>query len=104
SSLLRNIRGRRQDGSEFFVEISLSGMNINGVHYVLASTSDVTERKLAETELERYRNNLETLVEERTAQLSELYNRAPCGYHSLDADGVVVNINDTELGWLGYSR
>ncbi|HXE41218.1 MAG TPA: response regulator, partial [Azonexus sp.] len=104
SSLLRNIRGRRQDGSEFFVEISLSGMNINGVHYVLASTSDVTERKLAETELERYRNNLETLVEERTAQLSELYNRAPCGYHSLDADGVFVNINDTELGWLGYSR
>ncbi|HXE40028.1 MAG TPA: CheR family methyltransferase, partial [Azonexus sp.] len=104
SSLLRNIRGRRQDGSEFFVEISLSGMNINGVHYVLASTADVTERKLAEAELEQYRNKLETLVEERTIQLSELYNRAPCGYHSLNADGVFVSINDTELGWLGYTR
>ena len=32
------------------------------------------------------------------------YNDAPCGFHSLDKDGVFVRVNDTELGWLGYTR
>ncbi|QGM44793.1 GGDEF domain-containing protein [Methylocystis heyeri] len=34
----------------------------------------------------------------------DLYNNAPCGYHSLDPHGTVLLMNDTELGWLGYSR
>ncbi|MBF0484177.1 MAG: PAS domain S-box protein [Candidatus Omnitrophica bacterium] len=34
----------------------------------------------------------------------DLYNNSPCGYHSLNKDGVVVRINDTELSWLGYTR
>ena len=39
-----------------------------------------------------------------TAQLLDLYEHAPCGFHSLDANGVFLYINDTELGWLGYTR
>lgn len=38
------------------------------------------------------------------AELRDLYENAPCGYHSLDAEGRVVRINDTELAWLGYTR
>ena len=38
------------------------------------------------------------------AELEDLYNNAPCGYHSLDADGLFVRVNDTELNWLGYAR
>lgn len=34
----------------------------------------------------------------------DLYNEAPCGYHSLDARGVFISVNDTELRWLGYTR
>jgi PAS domain S-box-containing protein len=37
-------------------------------------------------------------------EMQDLYNRAPCGYQSLDPDGTFVRINDTELSWLGYSR
>ncbi|MGL5831790.1 MAG: PAS domain S-box protein [Waterburya sp.] len=37
-------------------------------------------------------------------ELEELYNNAPCGYHSLDSEGKVVRINDTELQMLGYNR
>ena len=37
-------------------------------------------------------------------ELHELYHNAPFGYHSLDATGVILEINDTELGWLGYAR
>ena len=56
-------------------------------------------------------SNLESKIEERTtelknayAEVSDLYNNAPCGYHSLDKNGYFVQINDTELNWLGYSR
>ena len=37
-------------------------------------------------------------------EIRDLYNRAPCGYHSVDKDGVYVQVNDTELSWLGYAR
>ncbi len=37
-------------------------------------------------------------------QLNDLYQNAPCAYHSLDADGVFVQINDTGLKWLGRTR
>jgi PAS domain S-box-containing protein len=37
-------------------------------------------------------------------ELRDLYDNAPCGYHSCDADGVVTHMNNTELGWLGYTR
>ncbi|MGH9394077.1 MAG: PAS domain S-box protein, partial [Terriglobales bacterium] len=37
-------------------------------------------------------------------EISDLYHHAPCGYHSLDAEGKFVKINDTELAWLGYKR
>lgn len=36
--------------------------------------------------------------------LSDLYENAPCGYHSLGPDGTILKINDTELRWLGYQR
>ena len=38
------------------------------------------------------------------ASFQDLYNNAPCGYHSLDKDANFIAINDTELSWLGYSR
>ncbi|GAB4227185.1 MAG: hypothetical protein Kow00121_55790 [Elainellaceae cyanobacterium] len=46
----------------------------------------------------------EFAVEQYTQEFEDLYNHAPCGYHSLDIDGIFIQINDTELKWLGYSR
>jgi len=37
-------------------------------------------------------------------ELLNLFDNAPCGYHSLDAHGYFVNINKTLLGWLGYQK
>lgn len=54
---------------------------------------DVTERKIAEIKLRKYADDI-----------SDLYNNAPCGYHSISADGSFLRINDTELKWLGYAR
>ncbi|MEL0628565.1 diguanylate cyclase [Psychromonas aquatilis] len=37
-------------------------------------------------------------------QLTDLYENAPCGYHSLDKNGTIIKINKTELEWLGYTK
>jgi len=60
---------------------------------VVSVIRDISERKQAEEAREQY-----------VAEIHDLYNNAPCGYHSLNAEGVVLQINDTELKWLGYTR
>jgi PAS domain S-box-containing protein len=69
------------------------------------------ENRLQQELLQKAHNELERRVAERTEELRasneiimDLYNNAPCGYHSLDKDGFFILINDTELRWLGYSR
>jgi PAS domain S-box-containing protein len=47
---------------------------------------------------------LEQGIADRTLELDDLYNLAPCGYHSLNAAGEIMRVNDTELKWLGYAR
>lgn len=54
---------------------------------------EISERSKAEADLQR-----------STDEVRYLYDNAPCGYHSLDKDGVMIRINDTELRWLGFSR
>ncbi|MBD2110255.1 MULTISPECIES: PAS domain S-box protein [Cyanophyceae] len=49
------------------------------------------------------RQLIATTAAQRVA-IDNLYHQAPCGYHSLDSNGVFIEINDTELGWLGYER
>ena len=38
-----------------------------------------------------------------TRWVMDLYEHAPCGFHSLDANGIFLHVNDTELNWLGYT-
>ncbi|MGB6064130.1 MAG: PAS domain S-box protein [Desulfomonilaceae bacterium] len=64
--------------------------SVEGLIFVLL---EVTERKRAEDERAS-----------AAKEIKDLYNNAPCGYHSLDSNGVFVRINDTELSWLGYTR
>jgi PAS domain S-box-containing protein len=54
---------------------------------------DVTERRLTEA-----------VLHQTLAELDDLYEHAPCGYHSLDAEGRIIRINKTELDWLGYDH
>lgn len=61
--------------------------------YLVTHVVDVTRRREEERERER-----------AAAEILDLYDNAPCGYHSLDGDGVFLRVNATELAWLGYRR
>lgn len=63
------------------------------VTQILGTAIEITGRKRIEADLQK-----------SAAELHDLYNNAPCAYHSLNEAGVIVQINDTELRWLGYSR
>ena len=61
--------------------------------YLLGISEDITERR-----------RMEASLRESEVRFRQLYHEAPCGYHSLDGAGVYVEINNTELKWLGYTR
>jgi len=52
----------------------------------------------------RLQSEAAAALRRQSDEIKDLYNRAPCGYHSLDDEGRFVAINDTELAWLGYAR
>jgi len=86
-------RHRKKDESIIDVEITARDIVFQDRPSRLVLASDVTARKRAEEALQKY-----------AADIEDLYNNAPCGYHSLDDTGRFVRINDTELSWLGYAR
>lgn len=95
SSLKRRMEltAQHRDGREFPVEMAISAVRTRTGYIANAFLKDISERRAAE---ERLKTTL--------SDISDLYNNAPCGYHSLDPDGVLIRINDTELEWLGYTR
>jgi diguanylate cyclase (GGDEF)-like protein/PAS domain S-box-containing protein len=54
---------------------------------------DITERK-----------RLALRLGEATDRLQDLYDHAPCGYHSIGPDGRFMQINDVALSWLECPR
>ncbi len=86
-------RALRLGGTAFDAEISLAPVNRSdkAVSSLVCIVRDVSERKQAQDALAKY-----------VAEVYDLYHYAPTGYHSLDKDGTIIRINNTELIWLGY--
>ncbi|HXG39779.1 MAG TPA: ATP-binding protein [Candidatus Limnocylindrales bacterium] len=51
---------------------------------------------------EQERRRATEALREALREATDLYDNAPCGYHSLDAEGRFVRVNATECRWLGY--
>ncbi|EHR71183.1 PAS domain S-box [Burkholderiales bacterium JOSHI_001] len=60
---------------------------------LVGAFQDITQRK-----------ELELQLAAASARVLDLYDNAPCGYHSLDEQGRFLHINATALGWLGCTR
>ena len=100
------------------VEVHLTPIESGRTTLLFSIVNDVTARRKAEQVLEQHSQSLESLVRSRTDELaranerltrhaqaiSDLYDNAPCGYHSLAPDGTILEVNATELALLGYAR
>ena len=71
---------------------------------VFAAIAYVAAKIRSESLATQQKRKIEEDLIQRAGEVHDLYNNAPCGYHSLDQDGAIVRINDTELAWLGYAR
>ncbi len=89
--------------SRFLTILGLSGIVILCtlvIRHLLRQHELIKELKQANDNETEARLNIERI----SAETQDLYNNAPCGYHSLDENARIVAINDTELKWLGYTR
>lgn len=66
---------RKKDGTVFPVEISSSSFVLPGGRVLCGVARDITERRKVEEELGKYRDHLEELVNERTAELEKVNDR-----------------------------
>ncbi len=83
-------KGREKDISAVVRKRFNSKGGLTGIYGTL---HDVTETRHAEQ-----------AVREKEEQIFDLYNNAPCGYYSTDANGHITDINNAMLRWLGYSK
>jgi diguanylate cyclase (GGDEF)-like protein/PAS domain S-box-containing protein len=86
----------KPDGTLTWISVNTQAIAVPGAaapQAVVSTFHDITQRRLAEQS-----------VRAHAEEIADLYNRAPCGYHSLDENAVIVRINDTELNWLGRTR
>lgn len=99
----QSFEGERElpGGYRFYASISYTPYAENGsIQGLIIQIIDISERKKSEDQVAEANARLRHAL----ARSQSLYNDAPCGYHSINADGVFVAINDTELQWLGYTR
>ena len=82
----------KQDGEVIWTSVSAVPVAFPDWKVVVV-TSDITERKVAEEALR-----------ESEERLRRLYQQAPLGYQSLNAEGCFIDVNRAWLDLLGYSR
>ncbi len=91
-----NVEARRwkKDGSPIDISISTAPLHdFRGkVIGIMSVSADITDRKRTEEALE-----------ESQKKFQDLFNDAPMGYHEIDSQGFITNVNHTELEMLGYS-
>jgi PAS domain S-box-containing protein len=87
-------RFRRKDGSWITLETTARNyLDIPDLEGILVCSRDVTRHV-----------ELETTLRKSAEESAALFENAPCGYHAVDASGVYVRVNDTELRWLQRAR
>ncbi|MFM8319903.1 MAG: histidine kinase dimerization/phospho-acceptor domain-containing protein [Chloroflexota bacterium] len=95
-------RFAERDVRALSVLANMAAVAVQNARLYETAQREVAERKLAENALQELNHTLEQRVLLRTAELQDLYDNAPVGYHALDSEGRLTMVNRTELDWLGY--
>lgn len=72
SSNIREVTGKRKDGSEFPIELKLNHINLHGDNLFIGIVRDITLQKHAKENLLRSNELLESKVKERTLELNKI--------------------------------
>lgn len=70
-----NLQAVKKNGESFPVEVSLTFFETDGRRQIVSFVNDITERKKAEDDLLRLKDDLENKVAERTAQIREMLEK-----------------------------
>ena len=101
-TMKQEVEGLRKDGTIYPVELTVSEVDLGDQRLFTGVLRDITDRKLAEEELEQRRRHLEVLVEQRTVRLKdaneELRRFAYIVSHDLRAPLVNIKGFAVELG------
>ena len=92
----------RADGEHFFAEVLLTPMTFGERNLLHVVWRDITEKKRAGVELDRYRQELETLVAHRTAALQASSERLAHTQFAMDRAGIGIAWSSPETGQFLY--
>lgn len=101
----------RSDGTQLYVLVQPYQVNLASGRFVVAVVRDISRRKQAEIEIERHRENLERIVEERTGELKASEDRfrfyfeyAPDAFYLINGQGTILDGNRAAEKLVGYPR
>ena len=87
-------RIKRKDGNWIWShDRAVTTYEKDGILYADGVFSDITKRKRADESLRKSENRFQ-----------ELWDDAPVGYHTLDTNGIITRVNETEAKMLGHTK